>query len=41
MGKKDGFGVYKWADGSVFEGWYVNDKKEGHGKYRSADNKTF
>jgi L1 cell adhesion molecule like protein len=25
-GKKDGFGVYFWTNGRIFEGWWVDGK---------------
>ena len=28
-----GQGIYKWADGRVYEGDYLNDKKHGYGVY--------
>ena len=29
----DGQGSFKWADGSKFEGQYLDDKKSGRGTY--------
>lgn len=31
-GKKQGFGVYKYADGKVYEGQWVNGKQSGEGR---------
>ena len=36
-----GFGSYKWGDGRIFMGQYVNDKKEGHGIYLWADGRAY
>jgi len=33
-GKKHGFGVKAWPNGDRYEGTFVDDQKEGHGKYR-------
>lgn len=30
--KKQGFGVYKYADGKVYEGQWVNGKQSGEGR---------
>ena len=38
---KHGFGIYSWQDGSTYEGWYSHDKKHGHGKFITRDNKRF
>ena len=29
-----GYGVYKWDDGRIYEGEYLNDKKHGKGVYK-------
>jgi len=34
--KKNGKGVFKWANGDVYEGEYLNDLKDGDGEYRLA-----
>jgi len=31
-GKKHGYGIYSWFDGSKYEGYYKNDLREGFGK---------
>ena len=31
--KKDGFGVYRWADGRIYEGEWKDGKQHGRGKY--------
>lgn len=33
MDKKHGYGVYRWADGRVYEGNWYNGKQHGTGKY--------
>lgn len=34
---KDGFGIYRWADTSVYEGSWKGGKQHGHGKYTAAN----
>ena len=34
-----GLGKYTFADGSIFEGLYVKDKKNGKGRYTHANGK--
>lgn len=36
----DGKGIYKWADGRMYEGEYKNDKKHGLGILRWPGGKT-
>ena len=36
-----GFGKYTWKDGRVYEGGYVNDKKEGKGVYIWHDGRKY
>ena len=33
----DGYGTYKWLDGSVFEGNWKADKRNGEGIMRYSD----
>jgi hypothetical protein len=33
MDKKHGYGVYYWADGRRYEGYWQNGKQHGEGKY--------
>jgi hypothetical protein len=33
MDKKHGYGVYFWADGRRYEGYWKNGKQDGEGKY--------
>ena len=37
----DGEGKYSYADGNVYEGGYVDDKKHGEGKVTFADGDAF
>lgn len=32
-GKKDGFGTYTYPNGDVYQGYWLNDKRAGEGKY--------
>jgi hypothetical protein len=36
-----GKGVFKWPDGRVYEGDYVNDKKHGIGKVTWPDGRVY
>jgi hypothetical protein len=38
---KDGYGVYKLANGSIYKGEYKDDKMNGHGVYKWADGDIF
>lgn len=33
----NGYGVYKWKDGSQYEGNFLNGKKHGKGKYKDIN----
>jgi hypothetical protein len=37
----NGYGRYEWPDGRVYEGDYVNDKKEGQGIFTRLDGKKY
>lgn len=37
----NGRGIYKWPDGRIYEGDYVDDKKEGQGILISASGKKY
>lgn len=37
----DGIGTYKWQDGRLYHGAYVNDKKHGFGVYVWADGRAY
>ena len=34
--KKEGFGIYKWTDGRMYEGWWVKGKQHGPGTYHDT-----
>lgn len=36
-----GQGVYKWGDGRIFMGAYVDDRKSGNGIYLWADGRAY
>jgi len=36
-----GHGIYKWGDGRIFEGTYVDDRKQGQGIYLWADGRAY
>lgn len=36
-----GKGIYKWLDGRMYYGDYVNDKKHGFGVYVWADGRAY
>ncbi|MCP4371514.1 MAG: hypothetical protein GY797_25845 [Deltaproteobacteria bacterium] len=36
-GKRDGYGVFTWSDGTKYEGEWRNDKKDGHGVFTWPD----
>ena len=35
----NGKGIYKWIDGKMYEGEYINDKKHGYGVFTWQDGK--
>ncbi|MFM7855028.1 MAG: hypothetical protein ACK55Z_36365 [bacterium] len=37
----DGFGIYTWQDGRMYEGYYKKDKKHGKGVYTWADGRRY
>jgi len=37
----DGYGEFKWADGRVYKGEYVADKKHGKGVFKWADGRMY
>ncbi len=37
----EGFGVYYWPDGRVYEGQFVKNKKSGFGVYTWSDGRRF
>ena len=38
-GKRDGYGVYTWADGRKYEGEFMNNEQHGIGTYISKSGK--
>ena len=36
-----GAGVFRWNDGRVYEGHFVNDKKEGYGELKWGDGRKY
>ena len=36
-----GNGILKWPDGKVYEGAFLNDKREGQGKFQWADGRVY
>jgi len=40
-GKKTGSGIYKWNDGTVYEGEFEDDKMHGKGKLTTVKNGTY
>ena len=34
QGKRNGYGVFKWAHGSSYHGQWVDDNREGYGMYK-------
>jgi hypothetical protein len=38
--EKHGFGIYRWANGSVYEGEFKNDLKHGNGTITYLNGKT-
>lgn len=37
----NGYGIYKWKDGSVYQGQFLNGKKNGKGKYKDTNGSVF
>lgn len=37
MDKKNGYGIYKWANGNEYRGYFVNDYKHGFGEMHYID----
>lgn len=36
-----GKGLFAWPDGKVYNGEYINDKKEGYGEFKWPDGKIY
>lgn len=39
--KKQGYGVFTWADGNIYKGHYVNDLREGYGEMIFIDGSAY
>jgi len=37
----NGYGVLRWKDGKVYEGEFVNDKRDGKGNFVWADGRQY
>ena len=37
----DGYGIFKWADGSLYKGYFQNNKKEGEGEIQWTNGISF
>ena len=37
----EGIGVYRWKDGRIYIGEYLNDKKHGYGIYQWQDSRQY
>lgn len=37
----DGYGVFYWPDGRIYEGDYLNDKKHGKGLFKWSDGREY
>ena len=40
-GQKHGFGIYRWSDGSIFEGNFENDLRHGKGKFLWSNGESY
>ena len=40
-GQKDGYGIYRWIDGSIFEGEYQDDLRHGKGRFLWSNGESF
>ena len=40
-GKKEGSGIYRWKDGSTYEGNYLEGRRHGHGKFLWANGESY
>jgi hypothetical protein len=36
-----GYGLLTWKDGKKYEGYFVNDKREGQGKFTWKDGRIY
>ncbi len=37
----DGYGVFTWKNGKIYQGEYKNDKKEGYGTFEWPDGRKY
>jgi 1-phosphatidylinositol-4-phosphate 5-kinase len=35
------YGIYKWANGDIYEGYWLNNKREGYGVLKKVDELTY
>ena len=40
-GEKDGFGIYRWIDGSIYEGEYQDDLRHGKGRFLWSNGESY
>lgn len=40
-GKKNGKGIYRWNNGSIYDGEYRNDLRHGHGRFMWANGESY
>jgi len=40
-GQKDGYGIYRWIDGSIYEGEYQDDLRHGKGRFLWANGESY
>ena len=40
-GQKDGYGIYRWIDGSIYEGEYKDDLRHGKGRFLWANGESY
>ena len=38
---KDGKGILKWSNGAILEGYFLNDKVNGHARLVTADGDVY
>ena len=39
--KKDGYGIFEWADGKKYRGYWSNGKQNGEGEFYNEQTKTW
>lgn len=40
LDKKEGYGLYKWTDGRMYEGWWHKGKQHGIGTYHEPTKRS-